>query len=226
MVQGVGLSYILKLPVFILQIIPSTELEQFKCSKCPSIYTTSSRLNDHMRKKHGVDVAISQSKFACNLQDHEDRGAENSCKGQKFKTAKIFMSHMTRVHNLKPWLCEKCTKRFKERQNYKYHMMNHESSTKTFVCDICETPKVFKNPRQLYTHRSLHLGKRFLCSHCGYKARSSANLRGHIKTKHEGKSFQCKVCHKTFGSGNNLKNHVSNKKVSYKITKDLLYFIL
>ena len=154
---------------------------------------------------------MSESKLICNVQNKEHEIA--SCNGQRFKTAKKFMFHMNKIHNLKPWLCEICEKRFKERQNYQYHMMtNHESGTKTFICDICEVPKVFKNPRQLYTHRSLHLGRRFLCSQCGYKARSSANLRGHIKSKHEGKSFECKVCQKRFGSGNNLKNHVSMDK--------------
>ena len=171
------------------------------------MYTTSSRLNDHMKKKHGIDAALAQAKFVCNIQQDEDRLA--SCKGQKFKTAKKFMLHMTKAHDVKPWLCEQCQKRFKERQNYQYHMMNHDPGAKTFVCDICEIPKVFQNPRQLYTHRALHLGRRFLCSQCGYKARSSANLRGHIKTKHERKSYECNICEKRFGSGNNLKNHVS-----------------
>ena len=162
-----------------------------------------------MKKKHDVDVVMAESKFVCNVQNTEEEQV-SSCRGQRFKTAKKFMFHMSKVHQMKPWLCEMCQKRFKERQNYQYHMMaNHETGSKTFVCDICEVPKVFKNPRQLYTHRSLHLGRRFLCSHCGYKARSSANLRGHIKSKHEGKSFECNVCQKKFGSGNNLKNHVS-----------------
>ena len=162
-----------------------------------------------MKKKHGIDVAMSESKFVCNVQSTEEQEV-SSCRGQPFKTARKFMLHMNKVHQLKPWLCDICQKRFKERQNYQYHMMtNHEDGTKTFVCDICEVPKVFKNPRQLYTHRALHLGRRFLCSQCGYKARSSANLRGHIKSKHEGKSFECNVCQKKFGSGNNLKNHVS-----------------
>ena len=182
---------------------------KYQCSHCQSTYTTSSRLNDHMKKKHGIDVAMSESKYICNVQSFEEKKV-SPCRGQRFKTAKQFMFHMNKTHQLSPWLCDMCQKRFKERQNYQYHMMtNHETETKTFVCDICEVPKVFKNPRQLYTHRSLHLGRRFLCSHCGYKARSSANLRGHIKSKHEGKSFECNVCQKKFGSGSNLKNHVS-----------------
>ena len=90
---------------------------------------------------------------------------------------------------------------------FQYHQMSHEGS-KTFICDICQ--KVFANPRQLYCHRALHLGKRFLCSQCGYRARSATNLRSHVKTKHQGKQFECSFCYKKFGSANNLRNHVSN----------------
>lgn len=112
---------------------------------------------------------------------------------------------MKKVHDLKPWLCSECPKRFQERQNYNYHMMTHEGK-RGFVCDICQ--KSYANPRQLYSHRSLHLGRRFLCSHCGFKARSTANLRGHIKTKHEAKTFECNHCLKKFSSNNNLNNHL------------------
>ena len=41
----------------------------------------------------------------------------------EFSTAKMFTDHMTKVHSLKPWLCQICSKRFKERQNFQYHSM-------------------------------------------------------------------------------------------------------
>ena len=135
--------------------------------------------------------------FECNA------GVED-CK-DSFTTARGFIKHMKDVHNMKPWYCEPCDKRFMERQNLQFHMMSH-GNKKNFACDICN--KSFANPRQLYTHRALHLGKRYLCQECGYRARSSANLRGHVKTKHEAKQHICKMCSKKFSSGNNLKNHM------------------
>lgn len=82
--------------------------------------------------------------------------------------------------------------------------MSHEDQ-KNFTCDICT--KSYKNPRQLYAHRALHLGKRFLCNRCGYKARSSANLRGHIRNRHEATRFSCDICSRVFKSNSNLKSH-------------------
>ena len=41
----------------------------------------------------------------------------------EFSTAKLFSEHMSIVHSLKPWLCQICSKRFKERQNFQYHSM-------------------------------------------------------------------------------------------------------
>ena len=122
-----------------------------------------------------------------------------------YHTARNFVKHMKEVHKMKPWYCEPCDKRFMERQNLQFHVMGH-GDKKNFACDICN--KSFANPRQLYTHRALHLGKRYLCQECGFRARSSANLRGHVKQKHEAKQHCCKICEKKFSSGNNLKNHM------------------
>ena len=131
-------------------------------------------------------------------------GQEN-CK-ENFTTARGFIKHMKEVHSMKPWYCQPCDKRFMERQNLQFHMMSSHENKKNFACDICN--KSFANPRQLYTHRALHLGKRFLCQECGYRARSSANLRGHVKARHEARQHNCPMCGKKFSSGNNLKNHM------------------
>ena len=171
--------------------------ERFPCEQCSIVYTTKSRLNFHLRTKHGLTVGKFKPNYHC---------SEGDCKEVSFFTAKQFSDHMKEVHHLKPWACLKCDKRFADKQNLQFHELTHKG-TKSFVCDICNAG--FGNPRQLFTHRSLHLGRRFLCEDCGYRARSAANLRGHIKVKHEGKNFECELCFKKFGSNNNLKNHVS-----------------
>lgn len=138
--------------------------------QCDIHYTTETRLKEHLRKRHGV--ANLTLNFTCNInQDHPDIRCNEA-----FLTATKFIQHMKQVHRSKPWLCNECPelKRFQERQNYQFHKMTHDGK-RGFVCDICS--KSFANPRQLYSHRSLHLGKRFLCPHCGYRARSTANLR-------------------------------------------------
>ena len=135
----------------------------------------------------------------------ECNAGQETCR-ETFTTARAFIKHMKEQHSMKPWYCQPCDKRFMERQNLQFHMMSCHENKKNFACDICN--KSFTNPRQLYTHRALHLGKRFLCQECGYRARSSANLRGHVKARHEARQHNCPMCGKKFSSGNNLKNHM------------------
>jgi len=157
---------------------------KFACDHCDASYTTASRLATHLKSKHQQLRLPEKSKYKCNA-DMElkfQRAAAGAQCQESFATASKFSLHMTKVHNLSPWLCENCGKRLKDKQNYVMHRFsNHDS--KEFDCDICG--KVYKTPRQLYVHRALHSGRRFLCSQCGYRARSVQNLRGHIKAKHK-----------------------------------------
>ena len=151
------------------------------------------------QKKTRQEVSKKKPSLECNA------GQESGCR-ESFNTARAFIKHMKEQHAMKPWYCQPCDKRFMERQNLQFHMMSCHENKKNFACDICN--KSFANPRQLYTHRALHLGKRFLCQECGYRARSSANLRGHVKARHEARQHDCPLCGKKFSSGNNLKNHM------------------
>ena len=74
-----------------------------------------------------------------------------------------------------------------------------------YECDVCS--KKFVTKERLFAHRRLHLGKRFLCSRCDFKARSSTSLRNHIIMKHSERRFQCFLCSKKFGSKQNLEQH-------------------
>ena len=152
------------------------------------------------KKNNGKEAQVKKKpSLECNAGDETCR--------ESFSTARGFIKHMKEQHSMKPWYCGPCDKRFMERQNLQFHTMScHEENKKNFACDICN--KSFANPRQLYTHRALHLGKRFLCQECGYRARSSANLRGHVKARHEARQHNCPLCAKKFSSGNNLKNHM------------------
>lgn len=172
--------------------------ESKTCNTCSISFNTSDQLANHIKKVHNGEKSTSYKPiFLCSAGDA-------SCT-EVFNAARHFIKHMKSVHKLNPWKCDECDRRFADKQNYQNHMMTHMEK-KDFACDICT--KVFYNPRQLYTHRSLHLGRRFLCKHCGFKARSSSNLRGHIKSLHEKKQLKCEICGKEFSSGSNLKDHI------------------
>ena len=159
---------------------------------------TDKPAEEQRKKKQGEAGGKKRPSLECNA-------GEETCR-ESFSTARGFIKHMKEQHGMKPWYCGPCDKRFMERQNLQFHMMSCHENKKNFACDICN--KSFANPRQLYTHRALHLGKRFLCQECGYRARSSANLRGHVKARHEARQHNCPLCGKKFSSANNLKNHM------------------
>ena len=168
-----------------------------ECSTCNIGFETSAKLDVHNQSAHGGEPSSNYKPvFVCSADDA-------NCK-EIFNAARHFTNHMQTVHNLKPWKCEICSKRFIQKQNYQNHALSHGDSKK-FTCDICT--KVFNTPRKLYAHRSLHLGRRFLCQQCGYKAKSASNLRGHVKSRHQLKSIQCPTCPKMFSTRNNLKTH-------------------
>ena len=88
-----------------------------------------------MKKKHGIDAVMAKSKLVCNIQDFE--GEEALCNNLRFKTAKMFMLHMTKVHNTGENLvtCEKCGYQTTTKRNLKRH--NEWKHEEHQVCALC-----------------------------------------------------------------------------------------
>ena len=166
-------------------------------------FTTEGRLKQHVRQKHTL---TSSDAFRPSLKCNASFDNPGIICDQEFSQSKKFILHMKTVHQIKPWLCLQCPdlKRFEVKQNYVFHQMSH-SGQREFFCDLCQ--KSFANPRQLNSHKMLHLGRRFSCDICGFKARSHANLRGHIKIKHQPKTLECEDCGRKFSTSHNLKTH-------------------
>ena len=89
-----------------------------------------------MRNKHGLKVGKDKPKYECNAEDPECEAA--------FFSVKELTNHMKEKHDLKPWPCPKCGKRFGDKQNLQFHEMSH-TGKKQYVCDICHLS--YGNPR-------------------------------------------------------------------------------
>ena len=82
-----------------------------------------------------------------------------------------------------------------------------------FLCDFDGCEKDFKQKSHLTGHKkSVHLGIKFECKLCDYKASAKILVDGHIGKVHEGKTFYCSLCGKEFNLLQTLKTH---KKVSH-----------
>ncbi|XP_053387472.1 neurotrophin receptor-interacting factor homolog [Mercenaria mercenaria] len=76
----------------------------------------------------------------------------------------------------RPYPCNLCPKRFKERHHLVYHLRTH-SGHRPYVCSICN--KGFTQSSSLNTHKKLHL-KDMSCEFCGQVFRKISLLQNHM----------------------------------------------
>jgi len=69
-----------------------------------------------------------------------------------------------------------------------------------------------KNKSNLKAHRNAkHLGVKYPCDQCNYKASYSNHLRQHKRVKHEGVNFPCELCLFSTSQKSKLKLHMREK---------------
>ncbi|CAG7718316.1 unnamed protein product [Allacma fusca] len=95
----------------------------------------------------------------------------------------------------KPFKCDICPRWFSIKSHYKYHMMTHRKDM-PFKCSSC--PKAYPDQQQLDRHSKYHSDARtFMCDQCGRSFHTQNILDNHMFV-HSGRPFQCKYCSKTF----------------------------
>ncbi|XP_023954547.1 zinc finger protein 121 [Bicyclus anynana] len=138
------------------------------CSKCPVRYRFVSKLKEHMKEEHGIDLFVCQVCQAI-IEDESE-------------FTKHLQSH-TGIHT-----CATCNMVFKKRDTIIAHFKWHEEvkaiaeSDGAHVCEVCGL--FFKDEEYLKEHHDKKHVKKFTCYYCGrmYKGEISFDL--HIK-KHE-----------------------------------------
>ncbi|KAL4216773.1 hypothetical protein ACF0H5_024496 [Mactra antiquata] len=100
-----------------------------------------------------------------------------------FKTEKSLKERKLELENYlnlenpdRPYPCNLCPKRFKERHHLVYHLRTH-SGHRPYVCSICK--KGFTQSSSLNTHKKLHL-KDMSCDFCGKVFRKISLLNNHL----------------------------------------------
>jgi uncharacterized Zn-finger protein len=77
-------------------------------------------------------------------------------------------------------------------------------------CGVCL--KEFVTPSKLKTHMDgVHLGVKFDCLECDYKAATESSLTQHINSIHRGiRKFKCDHCESPFAASSNLARHIQS----------------
>ena len=132
---------------------------------------------------------------------------------KKLVSSSKLTSHM-RIHTKeRPFPCQFCDKRFRQKGDLLRHNSAIHLKEKPFSCDVCE--EVFAHKCNLMQHvKTVHLKEKpFFCELCGKRFGSKGTLTKH-KNVHQ-KVFECEQCRGTFSSQKELKKHVRRCGMPY-----------
>lgn len=195
------------------------------CFMCGLPFSSNSRLNIHIRRKHSQETI---RKLCCDLCDHRatvlneirrhvnthlpkelkqsfpcvDCGAILSSKG----SLKV---HRDSKHDMKvPSIICFCGKSFRQKSVYSRHYQVLHKGIKAFKCKFCG--KDFSGKSHLNYHvKALHsVSTMITCEICGNRYKNEDTLKKHL-IYHADPKFECTVCRKKFHENKKLLDHMS-----------------
>ncbi|RVE49019.1 hypothetical protein evm_006265 [Chilo suppressalis] len=114
-------------------------------------------------------------------------------KEQQLAEVKARMSSMNYRHSF--YKCDMCYKGFMSAATFNNHMIRHELSAGSHVCEICQTR--WPNVRSLRTHVVTSHERKFVCKLCAHVSKSRHKAKEHFKW-HSGHKFVCNICGASF----------------------------
>ncbi|ODM97986.1 putative zinc finger protein [Orchesella cincta] len=192
------------------------------CEECSFTTTTSSRMEQHLRKHEGTE---DERNYEC-----------PDCK-MKFKRKQYFEHHVTLYCGQINWYCDACVK-WIPRQKLKEHVdelhsgqlypckycghqyvsytsyspFYHIAEGRKHDCLECQEPKTFKSKARLHRHLYEQHGHDEFVFNCSYENCSvtfylESSLRAHVVRSHE-QTIKCEACDKPFPSKGSLEQHI------------------
>ncbi|CAB3221407.1 unnamed protein product [Arctia plantaginis] len=193
--------------------------DDFKCSICNQVFTSSELLSVHMRR-HSANArytcgecnkTFSQLRnFKYHMSIHRgtrEFAATCTVCGKYFNDRGYLSSHMKIHRNRKEYKCTLCPKSFNQRVAYNMHVRIH-TGVKPHVCEQCG--KAFSRKMLLKQHQRTHSGERpYACPHCDKRFADRSNMTLHLRLHTGIKPFSCSLCPKSFTKKHHLKSHLN-----------------
>ncbi|KAG5325811.1 ZN235 protein, partial [Pseudoatta argentina] len=128
--------------------------------------------------------------------------------------AKLIITHMKDVHDLRLYICDVCGQDFRKRNELSTHLDDHVAKEEgDFQCEICN--RIFSNLRLFRIHKRIHYPqvKSWPCETCGKRYNSKNLLEEHINTHTGVRPYMCDTCGKDFASKYTYKAHIKTHEV-------------
>jgi len=130
--------------------------------------------------------------------------------------------------NNRPYECDFCRKKYKDRGSLSRHLLTHQD--KKVECEVCK--REFSNTTQMKRHMQFHMSwpgdsfKRkstartgtaaggeeekteYKCQYCEKVFRHYSSMNAHVNKKHVEKKIQCEQCPKMFAYQYELREHM------------------
>jgi KRAB domain-containing zinc finger protein len=201
---------------------PFDQHKCLSCTHCPKIFSSKTKLNDHIRNIHTDESLLNL--FICDIcgksfkyrpsivrhvLDHREE-AKYKCEvcGKKWKSDIALKDHIRMCHAAELITCKICFKQMKPQCIYQ-HMKYVHTSVRDFKCKICDAD--FKTKEKLKRHLDTH-NRKFNCDQCTRKFSSQYELTEHLKWHEDPEVFKCSICKKSFSTRTSLTTHTKLHK--------------